>query len=186
MAAAAAGSTTIPDQAATGPALPAPFPSSPGVVRPEWIDHNGHLNLAYFIVLLDIATDHLWQAIGLGETYRTRTGNGTFAVETHTLYLGELREGDDTRALSWVIAHDHKRLHIAHELRRTKRRHRRRPPGADVPDRQPGHEEKRPMAPGDPGNPGPGPSSPRQPSPNLARPQDRHAALPLPRKRLRA
>ena len=118
IAAAAAGSTTIAEPGTAGPPIAAPFPSTPGAVRPEWIDHNGHLNLAYYIVLFDEATDALWQAIGLGEAYRTRTGCGTFAVETHTLYLGELLEGDTTRAVSWVLGADAKRLHIAHELLR--------------------------------------------------------------------
>ena len=113
----AAGST-IADRLGTEPALPAPFASRPGLVRPEWIDHNGHLNLAYYIVLFDVATDHLWQAIGLGEAYRVRTGFGTFAVETHTLYKAELVEGDGTSAASVVVGVDRKRLHIAHELRR--------------------------------------------------------------------
>ena len=76
--------------------LPAPFPARPGRVRPEWIDHNGHLNLAYYTVLFDNATDALWLEIGLGEPYR-RTGLTTFAVEAHTLYLGELFEGDEDR-----------------------------------------------------------------------------------------
>lgn len=87
-------------------------------MRPEWIDHNGHLNLAYYIVLFDDTTDALWQVIGLGEAYRLRTGCGTFAVETHTLYKAELVEGDATTACSLVLGVDAKRLHIAHELRR--------------------------------------------------------------------
>ena len=106
------------DELATGPGVPAPFVSRPGPVRPEWIDHNGHLNLAYYIVLFDEATDALWAAIGLGEEYRARTGFGTFAVESHTLYLAELLEGDATTAHSLVLGVDRKRLHIAHELRR--------------------------------------------------------------------
>ena len=113
-----AGSTTPDPHRGTAPSLPAPFPSHPGRVRPDWIDHNGHLNLAYYIVLLDEATDQLWNAVGLGHAYRERTGCGTFAVETHTLYVGELREGDDTVAASVVLDVDPKRLHIAHELRR--------------------------------------------------------------------
>ena len=88
-------------------------------MRPEWIDHNGHLNLAYYIVLFDEATDALWSAIGLGHDYRARTGLGTFAVETHTLYLAELVQADETTATSIVLATDAKRLHIAHELRRS-------------------------------------------------------------------
>ena len=87
-------------------------------MRPEWIDHNGHLNLAYYVVLFDEATDALWQAIGLGEAYRRATGFGTFAVEAHTLYLAELLEGDESEAASLVLDADAKRLHVAHELRR--------------------------------------------------------------------
>ena len=104
----------------TEPALPAPFPAETGRVLAEWIDHNGHLNLAYYIVLFDQATDALWQAIGLGAAYRARTGCGTFAVETHTLYMAELIEGDDTRSVSTVLGAGAKRLHIAHELHRVR------------------------------------------------------------------
>jgi acyl-CoA thioester hydrolase len=108
----------LPDIAITGPVLPAPFVSRPGLVRPEWIDHNGHLNLAYYIVLFDVATDALWASIGMDDTYLERTGCGTFAVETHTLYVNELLEGDATTAHSLILGVDAKRLHIAHELLR--------------------------------------------------------------------
>ena len=108
-----AGSTTLCDP------LPAPFRSTPSVVRPEWIDYNGHLNLAYYIVLFDEATDALWHAIGLGKPYRA-SGYTTFAVESHTLYLSELLEGDATTAESLVLGVDAKRLHTAHELRRVR------------------------------------------------------------------
>ena len=114
----AAGSTTIAS-APTGTGLPAaPFSSRPGPVRAEWIDHNGHLNLAYYIVLMDAATDALWGAIGLGAAYQASFGCGTFAVETHTMYVAELRQGDDTSASSLVLGVDAKRLHVAHELAR--------------------------------------------------------------------
>ena len=102
----------------TGLALPAPFISRPGLVRPEWIDHNGHLNLAYYVVLFDEATDALWAEIGLDHRYRERTGCTTFAVEAHTLYLGELLLGDATTAATLIVDVDAKRLHLAHELRR--------------------------------------------------------------------
>ena len=102
-----------------GTGLAAPFRSRPGLVRPEWIDHNGHLNLAYYVVLMDVATDALWDVIGLGSAYQAATGCGTFAVETHTMYVAELREGDDTRASSVILDADAKRLHVAHELAKT-------------------------------------------------------------------
>lgn len=118
--AAAAGSTTISErpEAHGGPVRfgPAPFASCPGVVLPEWIDENDHLNLAYYIVLFDRATDALWGTLGLGAAYRRATGCGTFAVETHTIYLTELLVHERTRALSWVVGADSKRLHVAHDL----------------------------------------------------------------------
>src|SRR5579883_1837224 len=39
--------------------IPAPFARFEGEVRPEWIDFNGHLNLAYYVVLFDGATEVL-------------------------------------------------------------------------------------------------------------------------------
>ena len=36
--------------------IPTPFDRFEGEVLPEWIDHNGHMNLAYYTVLFDQAT----------------------------------------------------------------------------------------------------------------------------------
>ena len=46
--------------------IPAPFDQYEGAVLPEWIDANGHMNLAYYVVLFDYATDTLFNAIGIG------------------------------------------------------------------------------------------------------------------------
>jgi acyl-CoA thioester hydrolase len=93
------------------------FESGPFLVRPAWIDSNGHLNLAYYILLFDEATDALWGSLGLGDAFRA-TGFGTFAVETHTLYRAELMEGETVAVRSIVLGADSKRLHVAHEMRR--------------------------------------------------------------------
>lgn len=99
--------------------IPAPFTGFEAAVRSEWIDENGHMNLAYYVVLFDGATDLLWDAIGLGEGYRQRTRHGTFAVETHTLYRAELLLGDRAEVATQLLGVDDKRLHLAHEMRRT-------------------------------------------------------------------
>ena len=36
-------------------------------VKPEWVDHYGHMNLAYYLVVFDLATDLLWPSLNLGE-----------------------------------------------------------------------------------------------------------------------
>jgi len=97
--------------------IPAPFRTAPMPVRPEWIDYNGHLNLAYYLVLFDTATDALWDRIGLGPELRG-TGLTTFAAESHILYRAELVAGDEVVVDAQIMALDGKRLHVAHEMRR--------------------------------------------------------------------
>jgi acyl-CoA thioester hydrolase len=96
--------------------IPAPFERYEGQVLPEWIDANDHMNLAYYTVLFDYATDALFDAIGIGRQYKEATGNGTFVVETHNLYEHELLLGDRVRVSTQIVEMDGKRLHLAHEM----------------------------------------------------------------------
>src|SRR5271157_1720201 len=92
------------------------WPEFEGEVLPEWIDYNGHLNLAYYVVLFDKATDLLYDALGVGDAYLEATGNSTFAAETHTLYERELRVGERVHVRPRLLAVDAKRLHYFHEM----------------------------------------------------------------------
>lgn len=85
-------------------------------VRPEWIDYNGHLNLAYYVVAFDQGVDKLFEIIGIGLDYRKTDELGTFAAETHTLYEREVKEGDPLRIVSHVLAVDDKRMHMFLEM----------------------------------------------------------------------
>jgi acyl-CoA thioester hydrolase len=96
--------------------VPAPFDCYRGEVLPEWIDANNHMNLAYYIVLFDYATDALFDVIGIGRQYKDSTNNGTFAVEAHNLYERELLVGERVRISTLVLGIDGKRLHLAHEM----------------------------------------------------------------------
>lgn len=100
------------------------FPTSEGVVLPEWIDANGHMNLAYYVVLFDLATDMLYDALGLGQEYRKATGNSTFTAETHTLYEREVRLGERVRVVPYILGADAKRLHYFHEMFHAEHGHR--------------------------------------------------------------
>jgi acyl-CoA thioester hydrolase len=96
--------------------LAAPFDRYRGEVLPEWIDLNGHMNLAYYTVLFDYASDLLFETIGIGREYKDATGHGTFVVETHNLYERELLVGEQVRVASQILGADDKRLHVAHEM----------------------------------------------------------------------
>ncbi len=86
------------------------------VVRPEWIDSNGHMNLAYYVVVFDLATDALYSALQVGDAYREATGNSSFTAETHTLYEREVHLGDALMVRTWLLGADTKRLHYFHEM----------------------------------------------------------------------
>lgn len=95
----------------------APFVSSTMRVEPEWIDYNGHMNMAYFHVLFDRAVDEAFGVVGLGHEYLEERGASFFAAEVHTLYKRELKRDDSVRVTLQLIDHDEKRLHYYLEIR---------------------------------------------------------------------
>lgn len=86
-----------------------------GTVRPEWIDFNGHMNVAYYVLALDQATDLMWETLGLGPKFRER-GRTTFAAECWIGYRRELFEGAPLSAQCWLLAHDDKRILVRSHL----------------------------------------------------------------------
>jgi acyl-CoA thioester hydrolase len=85
-------------------------------VLPEWIDHNGHMNLAYYVVVFDLAGDMLHDRLELDRPFRERTGYSTFAAETHTRYEREVKLGDRLCVFSHLLGADAKRLYVFHEM----------------------------------------------------------------------
>lgn len=84
-------------------------------VLPGWVDHYGHMNLAYYLVAFDLATDALWPSLGLGPEFRAR-GLGTFAAESWQAYTREVTEGAPLAFDSEVLAYDAKRLLCRHTM----------------------------------------------------------------------
>ncbi len=82
-----------------------------GVVKPEWIDINGHMNVAYYVLAFDLAVDALWSRIGITDEYIEATGGSTFAVESHITYKRELKEAEPYRVTAEIVAYDQKRVH---------------------------------------------------------------------------
>lgn len=96
--------------------MSSPVTEYDATVLPEWIDSNGHLNLAYYVVVFDLATDAFYDALGVGNAYREASGNSCFTAETHTLYEREVHVGDRLRVRCWLLGADAKRLHYFHEM----------------------------------------------------------------------
>jgi acyl-CoA thioester hydrolase len=96
---------------------PAPFDGFRATVRPEWIDDNRHLNMGYYVVVFDQATDAFLAHVGLGPADRAKMGVTTFTLESHVCYLRELLEGAPLRFTTRLLGHDQKRIHYVHEMR---------------------------------------------------------------------
>jgi acyl-CoA thioesterase FadM len=89
--------------------IPAPLDLHRETVRPEWIDYNGHMNVAFYVLAFDHATDVFFDFLELGEPYRQQTGNSLFALEAHIVYKAELKQGETLRVTTQLLAHDEKR-----------------------------------------------------------------------------
>lgn len=100
----------------TGAVHAAPFHSSVMTVEPQWIDYNGHLNMAYYHVLFDRCVDEAFLTFGLGPDYARRTHCSFFTAEAHVCYLRELREGAAVRATFQILDADAKRVHAIQTL----------------------------------------------------------------------
>jgi acyl-CoA thioester hydrolase len=94
-----------------------PFVTPPLSLEPEWIDYNGHLNMAYYHVLFDRSVDAALDAYGLGTEHRNAGGGTFFTVEVHVRYLAEVNPDALVRVSVRLAGHDAKRLHVFLEMR---------------------------------------------------------------------
>ena len=93
-----------------------PFHPESCVVRPEWIDYNGHMNIGYYLVAFDNACESFFHFIGLTPEFRKRHGSTTFALESHLNYLREVNRADPLRFEARLLDFDAKRLHFYVEM----------------------------------------------------------------------
>lgn len=85
-------------------------------VDSNWIDYNGHMNLAYYMLAFDHATDAFFDYIGLGIAYLETSKCSTFTLEAHITYDRELMKNDPMRFETQLLKYDKKRLHYVHMM----------------------------------------------------------------------
>jgi acyl-CoA thioester hydrolase len=96
------------------PTIASPLALHTERVQPDWIDYNGHMNLAYYMLAFDHATDAFFDFIGLGEAYMKAQAGSTFTLEGHITYDREMMVDAPMRFETQLLAHDAKRLHYMH------------------------------------------------------------------------
>lgn len=101
------------DAAVSGSAC---FVGYEGVVRDEWIDANGHMNIQWYDRVFDAAEEKLLASVGLHLDYIAREHHGMFRVEKSVRYERELLLGDEIRIECRIVAFDGKFLAHQHVL----------------------------------------------------------------------
>lgn len=85
-------------------------------VRPEWVDYNGHMNVAFYVLAFDYATDAVLELVGMGQGYCKAEAKSVFVVESHITYQSELLENEPLEIRSYILGYDLKRIHLYHEM----------------------------------------------------------------------
>ena len=82
----------------------------------EWTDYNEHMNMAYYVLIFDLAWEIILEKFKMGEHSAKTTKKSTMVVETHTTYNNEVKQGDDVEIVLTHFDHDRKRLHFKMEM----------------------------------------------------------------------
>ncbi|KQZ13999.1 thioesterase [Mesorhizobium sp. Root554] len=96
---------------------PAPYVSAAMKIEPEWIDYNGHLNMAYYNVLFDRGSDAAFELMGMGPNYARQRRHTTYVAEAHVCYVRELHLKDSVTVSFHLLDHDEKRIRAYQEIR---------------------------------------------------------------------
>ncbi|MFI1224792.1 MULTISPECIES: thioesterase family protein [unclassified Streptomyces] len=92
------------------------LPLSRWTVRPEWIDYNGHMSEAFYVLVFGYATDAMMIETGLHAGYRESTGCSLYTVESHLRYLRDVAEDAHLAVRTRLLGVDAKKVRFAHEM----------------------------------------------------------------------
>ena len=82
----------------------------------NWTDYNGHMNLAFYILVFDKGAEEILTKFKMGQQSEKRTKKSTIAVESHTTYNNEVKENEEVDVYLSYFNHDKKRLHYKLEM----------------------------------------------------------------------
>ena len=87
-------------------------------VPPEWIDYNGHMNVAYYSMAFDKSSDVIFdEVLGVGGAYAEQLKMGPMILQQQIHFVGELLEGERFQCFWQLLDWDAKRLHFFGEMK---------------------------------------------------------------------
>ncbi|MBV1931019.1 MAG: thioesterase family protein [Porticoccaceae bacterium] len=85
-------------------------------VLPEWVDYNGHMNLAFYVLAFDKATDNFYDSLDIGLDYRAKMNSSMFTLGINVDYMREVFDGDEVRITTQLLDCDDKRMRYIHYM----------------------------------------------------------------------
>ena len=82
----------------------------------DWVDYNGHLRDAFYLLIFSYTTDAFMDLIGLTSDNRDASGHSLFTLECHINYLNEVKLDEQVEVRTQIVGHDKKRVHLYHSL----------------------------------------------------------------------
>ena len=70
--------------------LSLPIKVSQGKVKEDWIDYNGHMNMAYYVQCFEESSDFLLEHMDLGYRYAIEEQKGVFVIKCEINYRKEI------------------------------------------------------------------------------------------------
>src|SRR5262249_6628460 len=98
-----------------GSTVAAPLALHQGIVQSSWVDYNGHMSDAYYLLAFGDGLDAFFRYVGDDEAYRA-TGQTFFTAETHLDYLREMKAGESFTIETQLVGCDEKRMHLFHRM----------------------------------------------------------------------
>ena len=90
---------------------------SPAIrVEPEWIDANGHMNVAFYLRVFDLAGDAIFDKIGLGWSYVQEGKGMTFALENRIRFVREVFAGNPLVVKGFILDLSEKLIHFTWQM----------------------------------------------------------------------
>ena len=87
-------------------------------VNKEWIDYNGHMNVAYYTSAFDKAIDEfLEKVVGIGPSFIKEKKQGSYALQTQYRYLKELLLENTFYVSIFVIDFKKNVIHLMAQMR---------------------------------------------------------------------
>ena len=105
----------------TKKSLSSPYRTKNQTVLSEWIDYNGHMNVAYYTLAFDKALDFFFEdVLNIGPSFVEKNKEGPFALKASYNYFSELLEGESFFVDISILDFDPKRVHVFGEMRKDK------------------------------------------------------------------